>query len=599
MPDVAVVIGNYQGERLLADCLASLETQTLKPSEVLVVDADNDVALDGRCIELLAEQDRSPSRLALAAMTMPAPTRVAVGAARSRRLHHNLRILRVTAAMDFKLKYAGSALGYVWSVIKPLALFTMLYLVFAKLFRLGDISPYYPLALLIGIVLYTFFVDATSLAMSSIVARETLIRKLSFPRLVIPTSTTLAAAITFGVNLVVVGVFVAWNQIPPRPNWVLLVPLLLEFYVFILGVSLVLATLFVRFRDIGQIWELAATLILYATPIIYPVGFLPEWARTIAFLNPMTQILQDVRAIVLYQDIAPNLITANDAFNSSAGRLDPDRDHPGCLRPRHLDIQEAGTVVRGTRMTRAAVEVVGVSKTFRLPHEERTTFKEHFLHPFHRVTYETQRALDDVSFSIERGEFFGIIGPNGSGKSTLLKILAGIYRADSGSVRINGLLSPFIELGVGFNPELNARDNVRINGTLLGLSRRELNARFDEIIALRRARTVRRPEAQELLVRHASPPRLLDCDPGRRSTSCSSTRYSPSATKASRRSASGRSSASAREGKTIVLVTHGLDILDEFADRALQFESGRIRSIGPPADVIAEYREHVAAGHQS
>ena len=122
-------------------------------------------------------------------------------------------------------------------------------------------------------------------------------------------------------------------------------------------------------------------------------------------------------------------------------------------------------------MTRPAVEVVGVSKTFRLPHEERTTLKEHFLHPFHRVTYETQRALDDVSFGVERGEFFGIIGPNGSGKSTLLKILAGIYRADTGSVRIDGLLSPFIELGVGFNPELNARDNVRINGTLLGLSR--------------------------------------------------------------------------------------------------------------------------------
>jgi len=242
---------------------------------------------------------------------------------RSARVRHNLRILRVLAAMDFKLKYSGSALGYVWSVIKPLSLFIMLYLVFAKLFRLGDISDYYPLALLIGIVLYTFFVDATMLAMSSIVSRETLLRKLSFPRLVIPTSTTLAAAITFGVNLVVIAGFVAWKQITPQLNWLLLVPLLLEYYVFILGVSLVLATLFVRFRDIGQIWELATALILYATPIIYPVGFLPEWARTIAFLNPMAQILQDIRAIVLYQDIAPNLITAAEAFGSPAGRLIP------------------------------------------------------------------------------------------------------------------------------------------------------------------------------------------------------------------------------------------------------------------------------------
>jgi ABC-type polysaccharide/polyol phosphate transport system ATPase subunit len=130
-----------------------------------------------------------------------------------------------------------------------------------------------------------------------------------------------------------------------------------------------------------------------------------------------------------------------------------------------------------------AVEVRGVSKTFLLPHQLRTTFKEHFLHPFDRTEYERQEALRDVTFSVDEGEFFGIVGANGSGKSTLLKIIAGIYRQDTGSVVVNGQLSPFIELGVGFNPELNARDNVRINGTLLGLSKRELEERFDDIIA--------------------------------------------------------------------------------------------------------------------
>src|SRR5687767_6654108 len=177
------------------------------------------------------------------------------------RLLHNLRTLRVMAAVDFKLKYAGSALGYLWSVVKPLALFTMLYLVFAKVFRLGDISQYYPLALLTGIVLYTFFVDATNLATTSLVASESLLRTLSFPRLILPTALRLGSAIAFGVDLGVVGVFVAWNQIPPRLNWVLLLPLLLQFYVFTLGVSLILATLFVRFRDIGQLWELTAQLL--------------------------------------------------------------------------------------------------------------------------------------------------------------------------------------------------------------------------------------------------------------------------------------------------------------------------------------------------
>jgi ABC-2 type transport system permease protein len=256
-------------------------------------------------------------------MATTAPGRTRSRSQRRHRLVHNLRILRVIAAVDFKLKYAGSVLGYVWSVIKPLALFTVLYVVFAKIFRLDEISRYYPLALLTGIVFYTFFADATNLAMSSIVARESLLRKLSFPRLIIPTSVTLGSAITFCVNLVVVGVFIAWNQIPPRVDWLLLVPLLVQFYVFTLGVSLILATLFVRFRDIGQVWELATQLLLYATPIIYPVGFLPEWARTIAFLSPITQILQDVRALVLYQDLPPNRITATEAFGSSAGRLIP------------------------------------------------------------------------------------------------------------------------------------------------------------------------------------------------------------------------------------------------------------------------------------
>jgi ABC-type polysaccharide/polyol phosphate transport system ATPase subunit len=247
-------------------------------------------------------------------------------------------------------------------------------------------------------------------------------------------------------------------------------------------------------------------------------------------------------------------------------------------------------------MTSVAVEVAGISKTFRLPHEERTTFKEHFLHPFHRVTYEIQRALDDVSFSIEHGEFFGIIGPNGSGKSTLLKILAGIYRADSGTVRIDGLLSPFIELGVGFNMELNARDNVRINGTLLGLSRRELEERFEEIIGFaeleRFVDQKLKNYSSGMLLRLAYSIAIqVDFDVllldevlavGDESfqQKCFQTfeRFR-------------------EENKTIVLVTHGLEILEEFADRALQLENGRIRSIGPPADVIAGYREHVAAGH--
>jgi ABC-type polysaccharide/polyol phosphate transport system ATPase subunit len=129
-----------------------------------------------------------------------------------------------------------------------------------------------------------------------------------------------------------------------------------------------------------------------------------------------------------------------------------------------------------------AIHVDGVSKTFEIPREHVHTLKEKALHPFRRSGHDTLRALRDVSFTVERGEFFGIVGRNGSGKSTLLKCLAGIYGVDRGRIYVNGRVSTFIELGVGFNPDLAAYDNVMLNATMLGLSTREARKRFDQII---------------------------------------------------------------------------------------------------------------------
>jgi ABC-2 type transport system permease protein len=246
-------------------------------------------------------------------------------APRSRRsgLAYNARTLKVIAGAEFKLKYADSALGYVWSILKPLLLFLMLYMVFGRVFKLGTISQYYPLSLLTGIVLYFFFADATTLGLNSLVTRESLLRKLAFPRVIIPTAATLTAALTFCTNLTVLAALIAWNGIVPQPNWLLIPLLLVELYVFTLGVALILATLYVRLRDLTQVWELVMQLFFYASPIIYPIGFLPPWARTIVFLNPFTQVLQDIRAIVLYQDVPQNRLTAGDALAGYGGRLLP------------------------------------------------------------------------------------------------------------------------------------------------------------------------------------------------------------------------------------------------------------------------------------
>jgi len=250
-------------------------------------------------------------------------TRTLTRPQRRAELAHVTRVLRVIAVAEYKLKYSGSALGYVWSAVKPLALFSMLYAVFGHIFHLGTVSNYYPLSLLIGIVLFTFFSDASSMGMWSLVARESLLRKLSFPRIVIPTAATLTAGITFCVNTAVVCGFVVWNGIVPQPDWLLIVPLLLELYLFILGSALILSTLYVRLRDIGQVWELVLQLMFYASPIIYPLGYLPPELRKLVFVNPFAQVLQDIRSIVLYPDLAPNKITVATAFGGSAARLLP------------------------------------------------------------------------------------------------------------------------------------------------------------------------------------------------------------------------------------------------------------------------------------
>jgi ABC-2 type transport system permease protein len=214
------------------------------------------------------------------------------------RLAQHARVVHVTAAAEFKLKYSGSALGYVWSVVKPLGLFAMLYIVFGRFMRLGNF-PHYPLYLLLGIVIWTYFADASTLMMYSLVGRGNLLSKLAFPRLIVPLSVATTSAITLGVNFIAVAVFIAANRVMPRIEWLLLIPLLLELFVMTLGVGLFLGPLFVRLRDVSQVWELVLQLMFYASPIIYPVGFLPPWWKPIAFMSPFVQIIQDVRAVIL------------------------------------------------------------------------------------------------------------------------------------------------------------------------------------------------------------------------------------------------------------------------------------------------------------
>jgi ABC-type polysaccharide/polyol phosphate transport system ATPase subunit len=237
-----------------------------------------------------------------------------------------------------------------------------------------------------------------------------------------------------------------------------------------------------------------------------------------------------------------------------------------------------------------AIVASGLTKTFRLPHEQRTTIKEYFLHPVRRVGYDQNEALVDVSFTVAEGEFFSVIGPNGSGKSTLMKIIAGIYRQNSGAIQVNGKLSPFIELGVGFNTELTARDNVRINATLLGLSRRELAQRYDEIVAFAELERFMDQKlknfssgmqvrlAYSIAIQVSFDILLLDevlaVGDGEFAEKCMETFEQIRAA-----------------GKTIVFVSHDLAAVKYFSDRVLYLEQGRPMALGAADEVVARYSE--------
>jgi len=235
-----------------------------------------------------------------------------------------------------------------------------------------------------------------------------------------------------------------------------------------------------------------------------------------------------------------------------------------------------------------AVYVDGVSKTFALPHESVHTLKERALHPFKRTTIETLRALRDVSFAVEPGEFFGIVGRNGSGKSTLLKCLAGIYATDAGRIYINGRLSTFIELGVGFNPDLPARENVMINATMLGLAPREAKRRFDRVIDFAELHDFvdlkLKNYSSGMLVRLAFSV-MIQVD----AEILLIDEVLAVGDAAFQQKCFEEFARIRREGTTVLLVTHDMGAVQRFCDRAMLIEHGRCVEIGEPERIGMRY----------
>lgn len=239
------------------------------------------------------------------------------------------------------------------------------------------------------------------------------------------------------------------------------------------------------------------------------------------------------------------------------------------------------------------IKVEQVSKVFKLPHEKHNSIKSLFLTAFKKGKrgYEKQRALSSVSFDIKRGEFYGIVGSNGSGKSTLLKIIAGIYSPTTGNVEVRGSLTPFIELGVGFNPQLTGRENVFLNGALLGFSRKQMAAMYDEIVEFAELKKFMDQKlknyssgmqvrlAFSIAIRARSDILLLD-------------EVLAVGDAAFQQKCFDYFQELKERGQTVVFVSHDMGALRRFCDKAVYIEGGKVQYIGTPSDIADKYLKH-------
>ncbi len=229
----------------------------------------------------------------------------------------NRAILGELVRADFKVRYQNSVLGYAWSVLRPLFLFATLYVIFVYVFPIGKSVEHFPVYLLTGIMLWNFFGESTNMGLTSVVARGDLIRKINLPKYLLVVSSSCSALINLCFGMLVLVIFALLNGIAPSVRWLLIIPVVFELFAFSVGISMLLSSLYVKYRDISYIWEVLLQIGFYASMIIFPISSVAENLRKWFFINPITQIAQDARWVLqisvnYYSGVTTDIVQASN-----------------------------------------------------------------------------------------------------------------------------------------------------------------------------------------------------------------------------------------------------------------------------------------------
>ncbi len=351
--------------------------------------------------------------------------------------------------------------------------------VFARLVHVPSEGVPYALFAYAGLLPWTCFSSAVSNSTNSLVGHAQLVTKVFFPREILPLSYVIAAGVDLAIGAAVLVGLAIYYSVPLTAELWFVVPIVAVLGGYALACGLVLSAVQVRFRDVGVALPIALQLLMFASPVLYPLRVVPAQWRTLYLLNPLAGLIDGFRRSVLGMPVDGQALLVGAAVTMVA------------LPLAYVAFKYRGHH-RGRRYLKeppdvTELEVTNVSKRYWLPKPIGSAVEPGgwARRAWSRVwpSYDAFWALRNVDFTVARGEAVGVIGPNGAGKSTLLKLLSEITAPTTGEIRLHGRLSALIEVGSGFHPELTGRENVFLSGSILGMRRAEIVAKLDQIIA--------------------------------------------------------------------------------------------------------------------